>query len=657
MLEETVSSHDRSQPSIPIANEAIRSLRESEERFRLAFEHAAFAMVLVSPQGRFMRVNQSACRMFGYAEEELLQRTFQSLTHPDDLEVGLELFKDLISGQRDYGWLEKRYVHRDGSVIWAVLSTAAVRGPQGETLYMVSQIQDITERKAAEARLVESEERYRSIFEATTDGLVICDFNGVILEVNPAFMAARGFRREELIGQLPTIFLDPGSWPLFQEAVRTTQVGREYRANSVHVRKDGSQFPVDVRVQPFTYQARPCMLAVTRDLTDLLAAQQLLEQRVAARTRELQALYDVTAVAGASLDLATVMQQSLDRVADLMDCEITSIHLLNPEHGDVHLAAWCSRSPGIAGEAELAAVASAAAAQVIRQASPLMLPELAAHDSEPAMAGALAADKVFAGFPIQAKGRVLGTLGAFRRACRRFDSEEVALLLSIAGQVGVAVENARLYQQAEKLAVVEERQRLARELHDAVTQTLYSAVLMAETGRRAAAAGDLGTAEGYLRRLGEVTKDALKEMRLLVYELRPSALEHEGFVPALQRRLAAVEKRSDIKTHLSVVGEVDLAPEVEEGLYRIAQEALNNALKHAGANSVAVELRSDGGWVELTVADDGRGFSLPLSPLAGGLGLASMRERAEMLGGSLTIDSVPGKGTRIQVRLGREPKR
>ena len=129
------------------------ALRPGEEQFRLAFEYAPFGMVLVGTDGRFLQVNQAACEMFGYPAEELITKTFQELTYPDDLEVGIGLFQEILAGRRDYGWLEKRYVRRDGRVIWTLLSTSVVRDPQGEPLYLVSQIQNITKRKQAEIAL------------------------------------------------------------------------------------------------------------------------------------------------------------------------------------------------------------------------------------------------------------------------------------------------------------------------------------------------------------------------------------------------------------------------------------------------------------------------------------------------------------------------
>ena len=206
--------------------------------------------------------------------------------------------------------------------------------------------------------------------------------------------------------------------------------------------------------------------------------------------------------------------------------------------------------------------------------------------------------------------------------------------------------------QVEELAVLQERNRLARELHDSVTQSLHSATLLAEAGQRVAGTGDIERARGYLIRLGEISQQALKEMRLLVYELRPLALSGIGLEAALQQRLDAVERRSGVEVELSVEEGLDLPASVEEELYRIAIEALNNALKHAKPTLVTVTLRivekPDVPCVELIILDDGIGFDLALERDVGGLGLVSMRERIEKLGGDLTIISTPGEGTQVK---------
>jgi signal transduction histidine kinase len=211
-------------------------------------------------------------------------------------------------------------------------------------------------------------------------------------------------------------------------------------------------------------------------------------------------------------------------------------------------------------------------------------------------------------------------------------------------------------ERAEELAVLQERNRLARELHDSVTQSLHSATLLAEAGQRRASSGDIEKAREYILRLGEISQQALREMRLLVYELRPMALSGVGLIGALQQRLDAVERRSGVEVKLTMDDEIKIPEDIEEDFYRIAMEALNNALKHANPASVKVALREvkkpEGPCIELAVSDDGIGFDPANEENQEGFGLASMRERIEKLGGNLEILSAPGEGTQIIACVG-----
>jgi signal transduction histidine kinase len=212
------------------------------------------------------------------------------------------------------------------------------------------------------------------------------------------------------------------------------------------------------------------------------------------------------------------------------------------------------------------------------------------------------------------------------------------------------VEEALRLSEMEK-AVTEERSRLARELHDSVTQSLYSLTLFTEAARQMAEDASHDGIERQIGQIGRIGLQALKEMRLLVYELRPPELKEEGLVRALRKRLEAVEGRAGVEARL-VVDADDfgrLPRSVELEMYRIAQEALNNALKHAAATSVVVHLRKRDGRVELEVIDDGLGFQPEVVRNHGGMGLESIRQRAEGLRGSATIRSAPGEGTSIKV--------
>jgi len=212
------------------------------------------------------------------------------------------------------------------------------------------------------------------------------------------------------------------------------------------------------------------------------------------------------------------------------------------------------------------------------------------------------------------------------------------------------VEEALRKSEMEK-AVAAERTRLARELHDSVTQSLYSLTLLAVAGQRMIQSEDLQQIAGNQARLGEIAQQALQEMRLLVYELRPLALESEGLIGALEQRLETVERRAGIQARVLVDGEIELEADLEEELYRIAQEALNNALKHAVASEVVLTVQVTEESVVLEVADDGRGFDLADMQDIGGLGLISMQERADKIGGQLTIHSALGEGTRVQITV------
>ena len=206
--------------------------------------------------------------------------------------------------------------------------------------------------------------------------------------------------------------------------------------------------------------------------------------------------------------------------------------------------------------------------------------------------------------------------------------------------------------EAEQAAVDTERARLARDLHDSATQALYSALLFSETEKKLTQAGDLQSAGYYQTRVSEVIHQALREMRLLVFELRPPVLEQEGLVGALRLRLDTVENRSGVEARLYADELPPLPGRVTENLYRIALETLNNTLKHAQAEQVVVRLGFEGEAVTLEVVDDGRGFDPEAARDQGGFGLVSMRERVDRIGGELTIRSAPGEGTRVRVIVG-----
>jgi signal transduction histidine kinase len=206
-----------------------------------------------------------------------------------------------------------------------------------------------------------------------------------------------------------------------------------------------------------------------------------------------------------------------------------------------------------------------------------------------------------------------------------------------------------LREQEQRLSTLQERQRLARDLHDAVSQSLYAVHLHAGAALRLLRAEDMGGVDDNLQQLRDAARQALADMRLLVFELRPSTLPDEGLVEALRSRLAAVESRAGIRTSLRAAPDLGLSNLEEAALYGIASEALNNSLKHAEATSVEMSLQVEEERVVLRVSDNGRGFEV--GEARGGLGLSGMRERAADIGAELCLDSEPGSGTELRVEL------
>lgn len=252
--------------------------------------------------------------------------------------------------------------------------------------------------------------------------------------------------------------------------------------------------------------------------------------------------------------------------------------------------------------------------------------------------------------PIKIKGNLVGVLDVQSDKLDDFNESDVDVLIALANQTGIAIENARLYENARKIAAFDERQRLARDLHDSVSQSLYGVTLYAEVASQLLSNGQIEKARQNLEELKELAIDAMAEMRLLIYELRPSVFAEDGLVAAIQARLDAVEGRVGLRTNFVVDGRLSMDHRSEENLYRITQEALNNILKHAHASEANVHLTQDENWITLEVADNGVGFDPARSTDSGCVGLSSMRERAQEIGAELEIKSQKGLGTRILVR-------
>ena len=261
--------------------------------------------------------------------------------------------------------------------------------------------------------------------------------------------------------------------------------------------------------------------------------------------------------------------------------------------------------------------------------------------------------KFYLGVPFKSKGKVLGVANLTSQQIRVWEQSDLDLLRAIGSQIAIAIDNARLYQQASQLAAVDERNRLARDLHNSVTQTLFSITLTAKSAR-AMYIRKPEKVEGQLDRLQNLARGALAEMRSLIFQLRPAALQEQGLVAALEKHIAALRTKETFEIDFEVKGERRLSDEHEQTLYRIAQEAFNNITKHSQATHVWVTLEIDDQGATLTIKDNGIGFEAEsvLWPQGRSVTRSDDHAGADQTGGrAYRIESPPGNGTCICVSL------
>jgi signal transduction histidine kinase len=259
----------------------------------------------------------------------------------------------------------------------------------------------------------------------------------------------------------------------------------------------------------------------------------------------------------------------------------------------------------------------------------------------------------FLGVPIvSGRGDVAGAFYLTdKEGAAEFSPDDQRLIETFAAHAALALENARLHERSRELSIVEERNRLARELHDAVTQKLFGVVLAAESGS-ALLERDIAEAGAQLALVRDLAREAMEELRSVIVHLRPAALASQGLAGALAKHVEVLRRVHGREIGLTLQGEAPVAAAIEGDAFRIAQEALHNALRHAQAARIDVALRTAPGRLELTVRDDGVGFEPHAAGLRSrSLGLTTMVERARAAGGLLTLDSAPGAGTTVRLEV------
>jgi PAS domain S-box-containing protein len=572
--------------------------------------------------------------------------------------------------------------------------------PMHRTPYDLSIMQIFAARAGAELERKQTEEAWQqsmdllqSFLDHSPAAIYLKDTAGRYILLNQRAAQTIGYEREQIISQRDAdLFPADLATLLWEHDRQVLNTGTPGEVEETIMQQDGLHTFISVKFP--CYDAQGTIYAVGGVSTDITERKQAeaalreseeqlrhlneqledhsrnLEQKVSVRTYEIErrrqvaeGLHDLLAILNSNRSLDEILHYILEKAVWLLDAPGSAIYRLEVEQARFVVQA-ARGMPADYVEKLSFPVDQSFLGQAVLRRQPIVITDLSTHawDEKIRLSnqrrGILATYQALLTVPLIRQGKskdldeIYGGIALYYTASRPFSKDDIDLAVAFADQAALALENAQLRQQVKQSAVLEERSRLARELHDSVTQSLYSLTLLAEGWRRLAGSGRLEDAAEPLAELGGIAQQALKEMRLLVHELRPPALEKQGLLGALHERLASVERRAGVDARLLADDVVELPGPAQEVLYRIAQEALNNALKHAAATSVTVHVRANTTRAELEVVDNGQGFDPATMGEHGGIGLTSMQERAEQQGGSLVIESAPGEGTRVWVTIG-----
>ena len=500
-----------------------------------------------------------------------------------------------------------------------------------------------------------SEEEYRNIFEAAGDGLIIYDIGtDSVVEANPAACEMHGYTRQEFIGLNPAVFMLPESHALFMEQVRAAESGSVFELLVVHLRRDGSSFHVEERRSMINYRGRPCLLSVIRDVSQRIQREKILGEKVEAQMREQATLLTISHTLASALEFQPGL--ILGQLREIIEYTHGGLFALE----DSTLVALAMRgTPQLEGSApfRIHLQGPETLAALFNGHRPIRIADIWSDNPQAQLLRALLNDGASAliegmqswmWVPLAMKGSIIGGIGVAHEKRDYFTPHHSDLALSVANQAAITMVNTELNRQAQALAVLEERQRLAHNLHDAINQSLFSAGLIAEVLPRLWDR-DQPEARRSLEDLRKLTRGAMAEMRALLAELRPSTLTDAELGDLLRLLGNAFTGRTNIPAKVTVVGQGTLPADVQVAIYRVCQEALNNVAKHAAANLVEINLTHEDSAIELSIRDDGQGFDLEQTA-SGHYGLSMMHERAEGVGARLSITSQPGHGTELTIR-------
>jgi PAS domain S-box-containing protein len=503
-----------------------------------------------------------------------------------------------------------------------------------------------------------NEVRFRAMADNIQEGLVIIEDNRLVY-VNQRACEIYGDCLEGELTQWVLKLAAPEEQPRLRRLLDEAAARGEFPCELEYwiLRADGSRRCVRERYSHSADHGLERTFIVASDITEAVQAYHDLETAVSDRTRELSTMLEVSHKIASTLELEPLLYLILDQIQKVIPNSGSAIFTL--DEGVLTVAAY--QVPGFPPQERpiFLSVGRAERFQPLIQEKQVQIVDdiqgdtplaRAVQESLPGRAGfTFAHARSWIGIPLVYHERLTGLLSLVHSDPGFYTQRHAHLGLTIANQIAVTVENVRFYEQAQNLAVLEERSRIARELHDSVTQLLYGITLYCTATSRSLRSANHSQVEQNLVEIKENAMQALQEMRLLILELNPPLLQKAGLAAALQASLEVIETRTGLQTELKLDGVSRLPRAIESDLYRIAMEALNNLVRYAHAKKVTVGLRAGDGWVWLEICDNGVGFDLAQAWKSGGMGLHSMEQRARGLGGRLEVTSSPGAGTRILV--------
>jgi PAS domain S-box-containing protein len=644
-----------------------KMLEQEQKKWSNAFQHAEWGVVIGQAESTTLdTMNLAFAKMHGYPMDELVGRPIKDVFVPEERDKLPEWLRQ--AHENGHLTVETRHLRKDGSDFPVLVDVTAVKDDNGRVLYRVVNVQDISDRKLAEQAVKESEARASSIIASLDEGIVLQDTSGVILICNSSAERILGLSSDQMMGRSS---VDP-RWNAIHEdgspfpgenhpAMVTLLTGKPCTNVVMGINKpDGTRTWISINTQPLFHpkELHPyAVVASFTDITERLQTYHLLEQRVKERTRELTAVLDVSRDVASTLELKPLLKVILQRLKSVVDYTDAGIVTLDQgsfrflEHqGQIdHDEILEFRVPVDQDSGYL---------RILRSQEPVNIGDIWSNDPWLQYLQKAAGAKMmylfehvhsWLGVPLITRDRVIGILRLDHTNANFFSEDRVRLVMAFADQAAVAIENARYYEHSQSLAALQERQKLARELHDSVAQALYGIALGSRTARQLMDNDPIKAAES-LEYCISLADAGLAEMRALIFELRPESLELEGIVAALLKQTAALRARYALRVEESYCEEPQVPLSIKETIFRVAQEALHNVIKHAHATQIDLQLDQANDVLILEVKDNGRGFEISNS-YPGHLGMKSMQERVDQAKGSFEIQSSPGQGTTIKVQI------